>query len=191
MKTERSSRASTAGPRSQKKAHLIHGSLSHISSGCMRKPPLVSRLVTHHQSVIISCPGAVSLWSGTGKSEPFLKGKFRGWINFRPVWSVKWSRRAIFPPKISFIRYELLYLRTILGRRLDETPRGPSFHSVIYIRVFDWKIARREFVAVELLSPFLCTHTYLNNLFHNAMMSFVVNCWTRWAKVWPNDIYFQ
>lgn len=78
MKMERSSRASTAGPHSQKKAHLIHSSLSHISSGCMWKPPLVSRLVTHHQSVIISCPGAVSLWSGTGKSEPFLKGKFRG-----------------------------------------------------------------------------------------------------------------
>lgn len=114
-----------------------------------------------------------SLWTCTGKSEPFLKGRFRGWINLRAVWSVKWSCRAIFP-KISFIRYELLYLRPILGRRLDETPRGPSFHSVIYIQAFDWNIAWQEFVAVELLSPFLCTHTYLNNLFHNVMMSFII-----------------
>lgn len=91
--------------------------------------------------------GLWALWTRTGKSELLLKGKFRGWINLRAVWSVKWSCRAIFS-KISFIRYELLYLRPIWGRRLDETPRGPSFHSVIYIQVFDWKIVWKEFVAV-------------------------------------------
>lgn len=94
------------------------------------------------------------LWMWAGKLELTLKGKFRGWINLRAVWSVKWSCQAIFS-KISFIRYELLYLRPILGRRLDETPRGPSFHSVIYIQVFDWKIVWQEFVAIELLIFFL------------------------------------
>lgn len=66
-----------------------------------------------------------SSWMWTGKLE-LLRGKFRGWINLKAVWSVKWSCRAIFS-KISFIRYGLLYLRPILGRILDESPRGPSF----------------------------------------------------------------
>lgn len=105
-----------------------------------------------------------ALWAlcmRTGKLELTLKGKFRGWINLRAVWSVKWSCQAIFS-KISFIRYELLYLRAILGRRLDETPRGPPFHSVIYIQVFDWKIVWQEFAAIELLIFFFSVAHYVH-----------------------------
>lgn len=175
----------TVGPHSKKSAQpasLFMFSLDYIWKVSLLQLQEQSVSQSVHQSVSqrpleSDClfSGLRSLWTWTGKLELFLKGKFRGWINLGAVWSVKWSCRAIFL-KISFIRYELLYLRPILGRRLDETPRGPSFHSVIYIQVFDWKIAWQEFVAVELLSPFLCTHTYLNSLFHNVMMSFIIKC---------------
>jgi len=60
--------------------------------------------------------------------------------------------RNIFLKLVS-LDTKLLYLTAILCRRLDETPRGSfSFHWVIYLLIFDWKIVWQEFIAIELLS---------------------------------------